>query len=76
MKSGSRPLSQVAGDNLKALIRKSAKYRSQDDFAFDFGVEIRTLSRWLNQGIKNIDTIKELADFLSVDILELLQGNN
>lgn len=73
MKSGYRPLSQVAGDNLKCLIRKSTKYHSQDDFAFDFGVEIRTLSRWLNQGIKNIDTIKELADFLSVDILELLQ---
>ena len=73
MKSGYRPLSQVAGDNLKALIRKSAKYRSQADFAFDFGVDIRTLSRWLNQGIKNIDTIKELADFLSVDILELLK---
>ena len=73
MKIGYRPLSQVAGDNLKSLIRKSTKYRSQDDFAFDFGVEIRTLSRWLNQGIKNIDTIKELADFLSVDILDLLQ---
>ena len=73
MREKSKPLSKIAGERLKRLIKES-KYQTQEEFAFAFGAESRTLSRWLNQGVRNIDTLEQLADFLSVDILELLQG--
>lgn len=65
-------LSQIAGKNLKRII-KSSKYKSQEEFAYAFGAEIRTVSRWLNNGIKNLDTLQEIADFLKIDVLSLLK---
>ena len=65
-------LSLIAGINLKRLIRGS-KYRTQENFAYEFGAEIRTFSRWLNAGVKNIDTLEEIALFLEVDVFELLK---
>ena len=50
-------LSLIAGINLKRLIR-SSRYRTQENFAYEFGAEIRTVSRWLNAGVKNIDTLE------------------
>lgn len=71
MKNEYKPLSKIAGENLKCLI-KETKYRTQEEFAYAFGVETRTLSRWLNQGVKDIDTLEQLASFLSVDITDIL----
>lgn len=62
-------LSKIAGENLKQVIK--AKYLSQGDFAFDFGVEMRTLSRWLNNGITNIDTLQQITEFLQIEITDL-----
>ena len=67
-----KPLSKIAGENLKRLI-KQTRYRTQEEFAFAFGAETGTLSRWLNQGIKDIDTLEQLADFISVNIVDLLK---
>ncbi len=66
-----KPLSEIAGENVKRLIKES-QYRTQEVFAYEFGAEIRTVSRWLNLGIKNIDTLQEIAEFLSVEVGELL----
>lgn len=52
---------------------KESDYRTQEDFAYSFGAEIRTVSRWLNVGIKNLDTLQDIASFLGVDIFDLLQ---
>ena len=65
-------LSLIAGINLKRLIR-SSKYRTQENFAYEFGAEIRTVSRWLNAGVKHIDTLEEIASFLEIDVFELLK---
>ena len=65
-------LSLIAGINLKRLIRES-KYRTQENFAYEFGAEIRTVSRCLNAGVKNIDTLEEIAYFLDIDIFDLLK---
>lgn len=62
-------LSKIAGENLKQVIK--ANYLSQADFAFDFGVEMRTLSRWLNNGITNIDTLQQITEFLQIEITDL-----
>lgn len=67
-----RYLSQIAGDNLKRIIKESV-YKTQEEFAYSFGAEIRTVSRWLNNGIKNLDTLQEIAEFLDVDVLGLLR---
>jgi len=53
-----------AGNVLRHLIQ--ANYSSQEEFAYDFGAEIRTVSRYINQGINKISTIQELADFFGV----------
>ncbi|HIU20958.1 MAG TPA: hypothetical protein IAD51_01795 [Candidatus Limadaptatus stercorigallinarum] len=72
MENAHKPLSKIAGENLKCLI-KETKYRTQEEFAYAFGTETRTLSRRLNQGVKDIDTLEQLADFLSADIIDLLR---
>lgn len=53
-----------AGLTLKKLIQ--ANYQSQEEFAFDFGTDVRTVSRYINQGINKINTIQQLADFFGV----------
>ncbi len=63
-------LSEVVGVNLKREIRLS-RYRTQEEFAFEFGAEIRTVSRWVNGGLKNIDTIEEIEEFLDLERLKL-----
>lgn len=62
MREKRKPLSKIAGERLKRLIKES-KYQTQEEFAFAFGAETRTLIRWLNQGVRNIDTLEQLADF-------------
>ena len=54
----------IEGQNLKQLIKEN--YSTQEDFAYDYGAEIRTISRYVNQGINKIDVIQELAEFFDV----------
>ena len=63
-------LSLVAGANLKRLI-KNSKYKTQEEFAFEFCTDVRTVGRWVNKGIKNLDTIQLIAAFFGVDALTL-----
>lgn len=53
-----------AGIVLRNLIQ--THYPSQEEFAYDFGTEIRTVSRYVNNGINKISTIQELADFFNI----------
>lgn len=64
-------LSLVAGVNLKRLI-KDSKYKTQEEFAFEFGTDVRTVGRWVNHGIKNLDTIQQIAEFFEVDVYTIL----
>lgn len=58
---------QIAGFNLRRLIQEN--YSSQEDFAYDYGMELRTVSRYINNGINKIDAIQQLADFFNVDFM-------
>lgn len=60
----------VAGLALKHLIKKN--YASQQEFAEDFGVELRTVNRYVTSGIGKLVTIEEIADFFGMDLLEYL----
>lgn len=65
-----KPLSKVVGTNLKREIKQS-RYRTQDNFAFEFGAETRTVSRWLNEGLRDMDVAEEIAIFLGIETLWL-----
>lgn len=64
-------LSKVIGNNVKKLIKE--RNYTQEYFAYSFGAELRTVSRWLNNGISDIDTLQAIADFLEVDIVDFLK---
>lgn len=53
-----------AGTVLRRLIAEN--YLSQEEFAYDYGADIRTVSRYINNGINKIDVIQELAEFFDV----------
>jgi len=60
--------SKRAGATLRRLIQEN--YTSQEEFAYDYGIEIRTVSRYVNQGINKVDVIQELASFFSIQFSE------
>ena len=64
MMSSSTP-QQKAGMVLKRLIQE--RYSSQEEFALDYGMELRTVSRYVNQGINKISVVQELADFFALE---------
>ena len=64
--------SQRAGKNLKNLI-KSSKYTTQENFAYVMNVDPTTVRRWLSTGVKDVNTIEEIAIKLEVGFMELLK---
>ncbi len=57
-----------AGRCLRFLI--DANYRTQEEFADDHHYELRTVNRWINQGISKVDIIQELAGHFGLDFFE------
>lgn len=60
-----------AGEVLRQLIQQN--YSSQEEFAQDFGMDVRTVSRYVNNGINKISLLQELAAFFRVSILDFLK---
>ena len=56
----------LAGQKLRELINQN--YRTQEDFAYDFGADLRTINRYVNEGINKLSLIQELAEYFGVDI--------
>ncbi len=54
----------LAGKRLRLLIEEN--YATQEDFAYDYGMDLRTVSRYINSGISKVPTIQELAEFFNV----------
>lgn len=63
-------LSQRVGKNLKNLIKVS-KYKTQDNFASIMNVDPTTVRRWIALGVKDVNTIEEIANKLDIDFMEL-----
>lgn len=59
---------QIAGKTLRRLIQEY--YPSQEEFSYEYGTDIRTVSRYINNGINKIDVIQELADFFDINFLD------
>ena len=64
-------LGKVVGANLRRLIKGSA-YRTQAEFAYAFGVDERTVRRWVSSGIEKVYIIDEIAHFFKIDRMNLL----
>ena len=60
-----------AGMVLRRLIQDN--YSSQEEFACDFNTDIRTVSRYVNNGINKVSVIQELAEFFNVDFTEFFR---
>ena len=67
-----KKLSVAVGKNIKRQI-KNSKYKTQEAFALAFGIELRTVSRWVNEGVRDLDAVEEIAHFLDIGVFELLQ---
>lgn len=61
----------LAGQNLRRLIKEHGL--TQQTFADDFYTDLRNVNRWINNGIKDIDKIQELADYFNVSFFEFFK---
>ncbi len=61
----------LAGQNLRRLIKEHNL--TQQTFADDFYTDLRNVNRWINNGIKDIDKIQELADYFDVSFFEFFK---
>lgn len=75
MRSNEKRLGIIAGKNLKILI-KNSDIKTQEKFAYNFGVDIRTVNRWINLGIDSLYTIQQIANFFDEDVFNILKENN
>ena len=61
----------IAGKALKKILNNNKI--SQQDFAFDYGCDVRTVSRYINNGITKIQDIEDIAYYFSMDFLDFLK---
>ena len=66
-----RELGRTVGRNLHALILASP-YKTQAAFAVAFGVDVRTVGRWVRQGVYDLCTVAQIAAFFRVNVCTLL----
>ena len=66
-----RELGKLVGRNLHRLIITSS-YKTQVAFAAAFGVDVRTVGRWVRTGVYDLCTVAQLARFFKVDVCTLL----
>ena len=62
-----------AGRCLRILIEEN--YRTQQEFADDHHYELRTVNRWINDGVGFVDTIQELAGHFGLDFFEFFDAS-
>ena len=61
----------IAGKALKKIL--NTNNISQQSFAYDYGCDIRTVSRYVNNGITKIQDIEDIAYYFNIDFLEFLR---
>lgn len=61
-------ITKKAGKCLRFLIEQN--YSTQEEFASDIHAELRTVNRWINNGISKVDTIQYLADRFGLTFFE------
>lgn len=62
--------SKKIGKKLRQLIKEN--YKTQQEFADRYGCDLRTVSRYIKDGIRDIDVIQELADLFQIDFFDFI----
>ena len=60
------------GAKIKRLIKETGK--TQEEFSSYIPVEVRTLRRWLKEGIDSYTTICRIAKILNKDVFDILSA--
>jgi len=63
---------KLAGRTLRRLIEEN--YPSQEEFADRYGADVRTINRYINNGINKIDAIQQLADHFKISFLDFFRA--
>ena len=63
---------KICASKLKGYIKSTPTIRTQERFAEIMDVNVRTVKRWVLEGVDSLTTIKEIADCLGISDLDLL----
>ncbi len=64
---------KITGKNLRRLLKENNM--TQQSFADDYGLELRTVSRWINEEkLTNIMDIQALADYFDVSFTDFFRA--
>lgn len=67
-----KKLSLSVGEHLKTAIKESV-HKTQEQFASAFSADVRTVNRWINEGMRDLDVIENVAEFLGIDVFTLIR---
>lgn len=70
MERNNQDLGLVAGANLKHLLTE--RRMTQEDFADEFGVDVRTVRRWVKGNLYDLRQLQQIADFFEIDVFTIL----
>ena len=63
---------KITGENLRRILKENNM--TQQSFADDYGLELRTVSRWINEEkLTNIMDIQALADYFDASFTEFFR---
>lgn len=62
---------KAAGEKLRMLIKEN--YRTQEEFAFQYGIDVRTVRRYLSQGIRDLELLHELAIHFKIQLTDFFK---
>ena len=63
---------RLAGERLRKLIKQN--YKSREEFAFICGIDVRTLSRYINEGaLCDTRVIQDFANHFGVNFLDFFK---
>ncbi|MBQ7906915.1 MAG: helix-turn-helix transcriptional regulator [Clostridia bacterium] len=51
---------------------KTSKFKSQAELASACDTNVRTVSRWFDEGVDNINVLNRIATVLEVDVMAIL----
>ena len=63
---------KICASKLKRYIKLTPYVKTQEKFAELMDVNVRTVKRWVLEGVDSLTTIKEIADCLGISDLDLL----
>ena len=63
---------KICAKRLKRYIRADSNIRTQEKFAELMNVNVRTVKRWVKEGVDSLTTVKNIADLLGISDIDLL----